>query len=274
MAKVDFPAAHSMDTEWFAIDGEGKVAVFRTFEDGPIPLGLPSRAAQREEPVIGTLLRAGTRRIFDLSSFTADGKLYECAYRDYSTDLEKATAISPDDLLDKPYLADEEKSLLWLPAEASQHLASLDWINIPCTRGVLAYGRFPALTVLGLLLDGKLLRGWLCVSLDPVALGVFTYEYHGMMDPKDPYTRVGLPSLPLRIDELPEAVQHLARETSLPRVDFARDAAVQVIDHLPCEAWHMPELSHEDASPAQASPPAPAPLAKPSLLRRWFIRRR
>jgi hypothetical protein len=274
MAKVDFPAAHSMDTEWFAIDGEGKVAVFRTFEDGPIPLGLPSRAAQREEPVIGTLLRAGTRRIFDLSSFTADGKLYECAYRDYSTDLEKATAISPDDLLDKPYLADEEKSLLWLPTEASQHLASLDWINIPCTRGVLAYGRFPALTVLGLLLDGKLLRGWLCVSLDPAALGVFTYEYHGMMSPKDPYTRVGLPSLPLRIDELPEAVQHLARETALPSVDFARDAAVQVIDHLPCEAWHMPELSHEDTNPAQASPTAPAPLAKRSLLRRWFIRRR
>ena len=36
----------------------------------------------------------------------------------------------------------------------------------------------------------------------------------------------------------------------------------------------LPELSHEDASPAQASPPAPAPLAKPGLLRRWFIRRR
>jgi hypothetical protein len=35
----DFPAAHSMDTTWFAVDGEGHVGVFFSAEDGPVPTG-------------------------------------------------------------------------------------------------------------------------------------------------------------------------------------------------------------------------------------------
>lgn len=34
---ADFPAAHSMDTEWFAIDALGHVAIFLTGEDGHAP---------------------------------------------------------------------------------------------------------------------------------------------------------------------------------------------------------------------------------------------
>jgi hypothetical protein len=36
---ADFPAAHSMDTEWFAIDQNGFVGLFFTGEDGHIPSG-------------------------------------------------------------------------------------------------------------------------------------------------------------------------------------------------------------------------------------------
>lgn len=34
--KVDYPAAHSMDTAWFAIDDEGEVACLNTGETGQI----------------------------------------------------------------------------------------------------------------------------------------------------------------------------------------------------------------------------------------------
>jgi hypothetical protein len=37
MAGVDFPAAHSMDTEWFAVDAEGNVGLFDSSEDGAVP---------------------------------------------------------------------------------------------------------------------------------------------------------------------------------------------------------------------------------------------
>jgi hypothetical protein len=35
----DFPAAHSMDTEWFAVDRDGQVAFFRSGENGSVPDG-------------------------------------------------------------------------------------------------------------------------------------------------------------------------------------------------------------------------------------------
>jgi hypothetical protein len=40
--EVDYPAAHSMDTYWFAIDERGQVAVFDTDENGHVPAGLPN----------------------------------------------------------------------------------------------------------------------------------------------------------------------------------------------------------------------------------------
>jgi hypothetical protein len=37
----DYPAAHSMDTHWFAVDPCGHVAVFDSGEDGAVPKGAP-----------------------------------------------------------------------------------------------------------------------------------------------------------------------------------------------------------------------------------------
>jgi hypothetical protein len=34
---ADFPAAHSMDTEWFAVDRDGQVALFISGENGSVP---------------------------------------------------------------------------------------------------------------------------------------------------------------------------------------------------------------------------------------------
>ena len=48
---TDFPAAHSMDTEWFAVDATGAVAMFDTGEDG----ALPQAAATGSGPETGTV---------------------------------------------------------------------------------------------------------------------------------------------------------------------------------------------------------------------------
>ncbi len=33
----DFPATHSVDTDWFAIDKEGNIAIFDADHDGTVP---------------------------------------------------------------------------------------------------------------------------------------------------------------------------------------------------------------------------------------------
>jgi hypothetical protein len=40
MMAVDFPAAHSMDTEWFAVDAKGHVGLFESGESGMVPRGV------------------------------------------------------------------------------------------------------------------------------------------------------------------------------------------------------------------------------------------
>lgn len=35
--EVDYPAAHSVDTMWFAVDKDGHIGIFDSGEDGPIP---------------------------------------------------------------------------------------------------------------------------------------------------------------------------------------------------------------------------------------------
>jgi hypothetical protein len=49
----DYPAAHSMDTIWYAVDANGAVAVFNSGEAGPVP----KSAARREHGDLPRLVR-------------------------------------------------------------------------------------------------------------------------------------------------------------------------------------------------------------------------
>lgn len=40
--KKEFPATHSMSTEWFVADEEGNIALFDFDENGPVPVDIPS----------------------------------------------------------------------------------------------------------------------------------------------------------------------------------------------------------------------------------------
>ncbi|BDG05424.1 hypothetical protein [Anaeromyxobacter oryzae] len=59
--RPDFPAAHSMDTAWFAVDRDGHVALFQTGESGAVPtdayLGEDGFAPLEALPVRGEALR-------------------------------------------------------------------------------------------------------------------------------------------------------------------------------------------------------------------------
>ncbi len=54
----DYPAAHSMDSTWFAVDEDGHIAAFDTGEDGHIPEGFPVWADPWNEELIARTLLA------------------------------------------------------------------------------------------------------------------------------------------------------------------------------------------------------------------------
>jgi hypothetical protein len=48
---ADYPAAHSMDTVWYAVDDHGHVARFNSGENGHVPEGAPSEEALAQDPL-------------------------------------------------------------------------------------------------------------------------------------------------------------------------------------------------------------------------------
>ena len=53
---ADFPAAHSMDTWWFAVDAEGHVAVFDSGESGAVPIAYFEAESNSTGPAVTTAL--------------------------------------------------------------------------------------------------------------------------------------------------------------------------------------------------------------------------
>ncbi|MFO0671261.1 MAG: hypothetical protein U0235_16800 [Polyangiaceae bacterium] len=51
-AGADYGAAHSMDTSWFAVDADGRVARFDTGEDGAVPKEAPSLETDEFDPFL------------------------------------------------------------------------------------------------------------------------------------------------------------------------------------------------------------------------------
>ncbi len=60
MSNEDFPAAHSMDTEWYAVDSEGNVGHFRTGEAGAAPVSAVGN--QEEDRSLEEIIRARSLR--------------------------------------------------------------------------------------------------------------------------------------------------------------------------------------------------------------------
>jgi hypothetical protein len=56
---ADFPAAHSMDSAWFAVDKDGHVAFFRTGEEGALPIEITTSDAWEILDRLHDLLPAG-----------------------------------------------------------------------------------------------------------------------------------------------------------------------------------------------------------------------
>lgn len=57
---ADFPAAHSMDTTWFAVDADGNVGVFDSSEDGAVP-NAAATGGGAAEPSFDTFLLEAAR---------------------------------------------------------------------------------------------------------------------------------------------------------------------------------------------------------------------
>lgn len=220
----DYPAAHSMDSAWFAIDAAGQVGFFSTGEAGGLPSGCT--LDQGEAYQLLEQLRAAlppSEPVFD-----PDGRL---------PGQERHWVYGPHALV---FLDSLE------PIRAE--LASGAAVEARATRGVAAIFTQLSDETKKRLHETGACRGCRGLYGDPgteggaARLGLFDYDHLTENWIAGPYGCSARPATPVKLSQLPPAIRAAAEGFQLP---FRFDAApmFQPSDHLPCTSWDAVYLS-------------------------------
>lgn len=225
MKTMDYPAAHSMDTAWFAIDNDGNVAIFDTGESGCVPEEAYIEDPYELEEQIRTLPATGYK--LDPDGFREtqwadhvdndDGLTEETELYMFLSDL-----VPVQDLLDR------------LDAKP------LDATNAKCVR---LTGRDRAALAELHAREACLgcYRDW-SSSEDIATHGVYRYEHTCENWIAGPYARATVPSKPLTIDQIPKEIRKAAVAFD---GRFADTPKLQPAEHWSCSSWEAGWLSSD-----------------------------
>jgi hypothetical protein len=208
----DFPAAHSMDTEWFAVDSSGCLARFDSGEDGAVPLQAATGLSSTDPSFDVAILEA-----LQLVRVVAARGVPEGWSRQGSPPTSSQRIVAITDGAQLP-----ESSWIRLstgaPAGAISRapLSAAQVREIAATPGVLCTFEESDLHELLLEPQGE--------------EGVFCYDREHGEDPGR-YARKVIPRDPIRIEELPAPVQEALRGFSLP-FSCSVQASVHLADLL------------------------------------------
>ena len=227
---ADHPAAHSMDTAWYAVDRDGHVAVFDSQEDGVVP---ESAAPEQEEPVLDRF-----------------GRLFPLSLVDFQR------AFGPGEPAEQ-HPASEGK----LPSRPRKtwwtlmFLESADLLRREIARGsayVMPATEEVAVRVRNLSrpLADRLHQAGACLGCfgryqaDELAslFGLFVYVHSDRHDifrysVSVPYARRRLPIRPLRAAQLPPDFRAQVERMRFASLCFAEAERIQPVDHIACQSW-------------------------------------
>jgi hypothetical protein len=251
-SEVDYPAAHSMDTEWFAIDADGNVGVFDSGEPGAVPSDAIQDDAYRllELPVTGEpvfdraghvpLLTSPQRQMYhDTAGQQFSGRLLFLA----------SEAEIPAELRALPGVVTPAAPDGWAVNVCVDH----DLDDGPETDPVAAF----VLTNRELwtrFVQRVHAEGW-CLGchyvyeseIQFVQRGAFHYSAQEILYIAEPYGRIMQPSRPLHVSELPADLRTIAEQRQLPH-RFADTVFIQPAEHMHCQIWGSEIYLSEDGS--------------------------
>ncbi len=235
---IDYPATHSMDTEWFAIDKFGRVALFDPFDVGCVPEKMFPEKMQnnlgddlfrifpmdnRGFPLM-TLPEANLLKIKELMIPVLPGE------DDWESFFSGIFRFAPGTDFN-PFRNDSaEKATYILFLSADENIALVDsWHDVYFHK---------------LLSDNKILeRINLSIAIDTgdnpdlvSLLGFYSYMHNGnkSWDLLEPYERKSSPENPVNMDEI--SMQNDKFVSHFP-VNFEEDDMIQPLIFTPCEFW-------------------------------------
>lgn len=228
----DYPAAHSMDAHWFAVDAEGHVALFHSTESGAVPSGLhgddPYAFGEQLAPLLPRVEvihdLAGRRR-------PAPGRLDGIEHVFFDAEwpvvmfLDSLDPVQADIDAGRAVVAraTEGHAVLWptLPAATRTRLHEAG-VCKGCHHSWYEFSDESALHALGR-------RGF--------------FEYRHPMENwiSQSYGRQSIPAAPVHIDQLPPEVRQRLKHKRFA-LRFSDTLQIQPVEHGPCESWEAAYL--------------------------------
>ncbi len=215
---MSYPAAHSMDTTWFCIDGNGHVAVAETWEAGALPEAWRGRQDGGDD-VLTYLQRYGPP--VDPRAFTTDPP------QDGTPVGLSHPSPTPGRYWELLLSVAHPRVRDLIPGALPVHTTHEHWVS--------AMGPMPVEVIADLLERGFVTGGWSGGTWRPSWFGLYQYEHDSRYENtrSGPYVLEGQrPRTPLHADALPAELRALA--IRLTEIRFARDDRFQPITHVPC----------------------------------------
>ncbi len=240
---ADFPAAHSMDTEWFAVDDQGQVALFYSGEAGAVPkvyqtlIGGQYSLHDVIENLVGCANEIPGLEFYveDLTT-DADGAIFfrdrwETPWDEPFTNSNKTSlADLPDSIWD---------CLVWFRDEADLSKIKAKHLRMPTQNHVFAwFQEWKSTELKRLHKQGAICRAWLNeFSLE--RFGFYSFEHADNCENwiSGPYVKTSEPVFPLFVSQLPGRFRALLETVRLEGVDFSETSRIQPVEHSPCNSW-------------------------------------
>ncbi len=224
MIQEDYPAAHSMDTTWFAVDEDGFVGQFDSGEAGAVPEVFLEDRRDFEEGWLHQI--RCTEAVFDIRGSSLPFQSSEghesisswqkTSHRDLLMYLHSLDAVAP-----------ELKMGLATPILAAVECAVM-MNNISAARLYELHAQGACISCT------DLPRSW---AKEAAERGLYMYDHITENWISGPYGRLVLPLEPLHLDDLlPEARAWLAR-LRMQGVRFQDALWLQPFDHFACTSW-------------------------------------
>lgn len=246
---TDFPAAHSMDTTWFAIDADGCIGIFDSEQGGAVPenLSAVTNNIDTQKYLLKMLASSNSLLInrdnidveFILEKMSLETLLSAIESIEYCNKSfghvnyklnELFLLVSNIDVIHE--IQKQAKELfndivIELGREDDCLLIYTSRCEIPWLKKAIESGRVLAGSELICLYENLNLLGW--------------YVYNCDSNYPTPYSADRLPKKPLYFQNLPPEIVQNLRLTRFANLRFSEVNTIQPLEHMPCSTWWTPE---------------------------------
>jgi hypothetical protein len=221
----DFPAAHSMDSCWFAMDRDGFIAYFSTGEAGAMP----------ESGYQGDQAYSLRERL--IRDLPVGDVLYDPRGRSLPGEKLEASRVEPWDWPTLLFLSSLAPVQSDIEAGRATPLRATDGYAVVFPRLTAAQCRRLNSADVVLATDTYYEDPEAEEGRSPAWHGIFEYSHLCENWISGPYGRRLVPTQPVHIEQLPPNLRRNLKGTQLRDQSFAETVHIQPAEHWPCESW-------------------------------------